>query len=89
MYLIPSNYSLRHTARLTMNFRELFFERLGKANQVSLRVTIEKQKKKIEELEKRPILTDEMIADLVTLRKRKEGEARRNAKYKRKHSSVK
>jgi glutaredoxin len=61
---------------------------LDEQDKDSLRETIEKQKKKIEELEKRPILTDEMIADLVTLRKRKEGEARRNAEYKKRHSSV-
>jgi hypothetical protein len=58
---------------------------LDEQDKDSLRETIEKQKKKIAELEKRPILTDEMIADLVTLRKRKEGEARRNAEYKKRH----
>jgi len=58
---------------------------LDEQDKEALRETIEKQKKKIAELEKRPILTDEMIADLVTLRKRKEGEKRRNEKYMKRH----
>jgi len=58
---------------------------LDEQDKEALRETIEKQKKMIAELEKRPLLTDEMIADLVTLRRRKEGEARRNAEYNKRH----